>query len=361
MIIDVNRKTWTVKVESRHSAKTVEDIQCLAPYHHYANGEGVHHLPEIGAICLLAWPSDSTPPFVLGYLGLPSVEITPDDQAARPQHTDNPAGSPTDVSFRSRRLDLNPGDVAITTRDENFIVARRGGIIQLGATPLSQRLYLPVLNYIKDFCENYEMQSLGGELSWRVARSESDPTGKAPVTWVLNLLEFAQDVKATVRIQHFPNQGPGDDSKAAWDVAISPQGIDLDDGSVSNATYAFRVTTTGEQTEMVAADRTIEVVGKDSLVVGGDHEVSVSGNSTTSVQGNVEITGTESTLGGSIVKLGSRAAAMPAVLGPPLVSLLGMPMIVTPVGGGPPIGQALLSPPQLGLLSQILSTKVFLE
>jgi len=362
VITDVNRKTWTVTVETRHSAKTVTDIQCMAQYHHYANGEGIHHLPEVGAICLLGWPSDNTPPFVMGYLGLPSVEITPDDQAARSQTTDNPQGSPTDVGFRSRRPELNPGDVGLTTRDENFVILRRGGIVQIGSTALSQRLYIPVLNYIKDFCENYEMQSFGGDLSWTVARSESDPSGKAPATWTLDLLEYAQDTKATVQVRYLPVAEPGSD-KSAWEVTVAPQGIDRDTGSVSGAVYTLKVGLNGDRIETITGSRSTEVQGSDTLEVGGDHSTTVGGSTSLTAGGSLEhIASGTATLGGAAVRLGSRAAAQSAVLGPALVSLLSQPMIVLPPGGvGPPIGTAVLSPSQIALLTQMLSTKVFLE
>jgi hypothetical protein len=181
VVTDVDRKTYTITVDTKHSSKTVTDIQVGSPYHHHDSGEGIHHLPEVGAICYLAFPSDNTPPFVLTYLGAASVVSTADGTPAR--STPDGAGSDTDVSFRSKRPALNPGDIAITTRDENFLYLRRGGIVQIGATPISQRIYIPILNYIKDFCENYEMQTFGGDVAWTVGRQEDDPSGDAPACY----------------------------------------------------------------------------------------------------------------------------------------------------------------------------------
>ncbi len=354
VITDVNRKTWTVTVETRHTAKTVPDLQIMVPYHHYANGEGLHHLPEVGAVCLLGWPSDNTPPIVMGYLGMPSVELASDGQA-RPESTDDSA-SPTDVSLRSRRPDMNPGDIGMTTRDENFVICRRGGIVQIGATSIAQRIYIPVLNYIKDICENYSMQSFGGDVSWTVDRQESDPSGNAPATWTMHLREFAQDAKATVRVRYLPVQAPGGGSKSAWEISVSPQGIDTDDGSVEEEMYSLLVTIDGDKTEVIGANRSVTVRGNDTVRVEGNQETTVTGDSKITAQGSLEhIAGSTAVLGGAIVKLGSKTAAHPGTLGDELVQWLATS--IWPVAGG----AAAPSPASIAALSRILSTKVFLD
>lgn len=354
VITNVNRKTWTVTAESRHSAKTVEDIQVLAPYHHYSNGEGIHHLPEVGAICVICWLSDNTPPFIMGYLGAASVTSSQDDGPER--STAAAEGSPTDVSFQSRRPDLNPGDIAMTTRDGNFIYLRRGGVIQIGATSIAQRIYIPVLNYIKDFCENYEMSHFGGDLSWTVARSESDASGKAPATYILHLNEFAQDKKATVRISHLPVPSPGGGSKAVWEVKVAPQGIDRDDGSVTGAVYSLLVTMDGKKTEIIGADRSTTIKGNDLLDVTGDRTLTVGGTEKHTVTGDLKLlAGQKAVLAGLLLKLGSEGASEPGVKGQALLTWFASAQWV--VAGT----VATLSPASLTALSQILSQKVFLE
>lgn len=355
-VIDVNRSTYTLKVETRHSAKTVEDIQALSPYHHYANGEGIHHLPEVGAVCILAWPNDNTSPFVLGYLGMPAV-IT-GDESTRPAGTDaeETAGSTSDVTFRSRRPPLNPGDIGITGRDENFLIMRRGGVLQLGATSVCQRLYLPVLNYIKDFAENYELSTFGGQASWTVGRVENDPGGKAPATYTMYLNEFAQDAQASVRVRYLGVPDPGED-KIAWEVDIAPQGIDPDDGSVTAARYSLKIMMDGTKTEIISASRTTEIDGNDDLRITGARSVSITGDDTLTTSGKLEyVASREAILGGAIVKLGSAAASKPAVLGPELLQVLST--LVLPVSGaaaGPP------NPATIAQFQNLLSTKVFLE
>jgi len=353
VITNVNRKTFTVTAESRHSAKTIDDIQVLVPYHHYANGEGIHHLPEVGAICLVGWPNDNTPPFVMGYLGAASVQQSTDGAPER--STSTPEGSNTDVSFRSNRPQLNPGDIAFTTRDENFIILRRGGIVQIGATPISQRVYIPVLNFIKDFAENYEMHTFGGDVAWIVGRQEDDPSGNAPATYTFHLNEFAQDAKATVRIQHLVLNGG---NKAAWQVHIAPQGINRDDGSVQNEKYSLVITTSGEKTEIVGASRTVQVKGDDALTVNGKLTVNVDGDYSASVGGKIGLSANgDATLAGSTVRLSSGGASNPAVLGRELVQVLSSAMFLVDTT----TNQATPSPAFIASLQTILSRKVFLE
>lgn len=351
-ISNVNRNTFTVTAESKYTAKTIEDIQVLSPYHHFSNGEGVHHLPEVGAICMVAFPSDNTPPFIMGYLAAASVIGSPDDTPAR--STSTAEGSPTDVSFRSRRPQLSPGDIALTTRDENFIILRRGGVLQIGATPISQRVYIPVLNYIKDFAENYELHTFGGDISWTVGRQEHDASGDAPSTYTFHINEFAQDAKATVRVQHLP-QGDGD--KAAWQVHIAPQGIDRDDGSVENEVYSLVVTTGGDLTEIVSADRSVTVSGDDTLQVDGTLSIDA-GEVSISSDGKIEsIAAQNHVIGGQQVKVGSRSASSPAVKGTALVQFLASATWIVNTSAA----TATLSPACVAQLQQLLSQKVFVE
>ena len=267
-IINVNRKTWTVDVETRHSAKTVEDIAWLSPYHHYKNGEGFHHIPEVGALVHLCFPSDNTPPFVLGYLPAASQEASSGEEEVRPSETGE-EGSTTTASFRSGRPSLSPGDISITGRDDNYVILRRGGVVQVGSTQTAQRLYLPITNVIQDFCENYKLTTIGGDLGWTVGRNEDDPSGEAPVQYVLHVHEHAQEAKATVRIRHFPlSSGEGSD-KTAYEITIAPQGIDKNTEEVVGETYKLLVTLGGDVSQFIGGSHTAEITGDSNISVGG--------------------------------------------------------------------------------------------
>jgi hypothetical protein len=353
-VTDVNRKTWTCRVESRHRAKTVFDIQVLSPYTHYQGGEGIHHLPEVGAICYLAFPSDNTPPFIMGYKGAASVRRSEDEGPER--SADSEGSSDTDVSFQARRPNLNPGDIALTTRDQNFLFLRRGGVLQIGATPISQRVYIPVLNYIKDFCENYELANFAGEVSWQVLRQEDDPSGNAPATYVLRVNTSAQDENATVRVRYMALAEPGESRRRAWEVKIAPNGINREDGSITEEVYSLIVEDDGAYAEIVGAARDVRIKGDDTLNVEGTRTVNTTSDFVVNADGSGKILASQTgVLGGSRVKLGSEAAASPIPLGDVLVQLLASSVYIV---SGP---TAVMSPGSAVALQQALSRKAFTE
>jgi hypothetical protein len=350
VVTNVNRKNWTCEVETIHSAKTHKDVQVASPYHHFAGGEGFHVLPEVGARCYVAKPVDDTPHIILCFVASPAVKAAEGDDPER--STTTPEGSNTDVSYQGNRLDLNPGDMALTGRDQNFIILRRGGVLQFGATPLAQRIVVPVRNYIHDFCENYELATPGGDVVWTVDRPELDPAGKAPASWVFHLNEFAVDKKATVRVRHLPLADAGQ-KKVAWEVQVAAQGIDRQTGAVSNATYTLMVLTDGTTTEFIGASRTVDVKGDDTLTIGGKQTVSVTGDYEHTAAGIKLTASKQASLVGKSVKLGDEGASEPAMLGNAFVDWAKNAIIQTPAGPGK------INPISIQALQKVLSKVVF--
>lgn len=355
VVVNVNKRDFTIDCLTRHTDKEVNDIQILAPYHHFQRGEGMHHLPEVGAKVMLAWPSDNTPPFIMGYKAAAAVAGNNDETGQTTRSTtqaETPANNA--VSFRSNRPDLQPGDIAFTTRDENFIYLRRGGVVQIGSTPIAQRLYIPVLNYVKDFCENYNISTFGGDITWTVERQENDPAGDAPATYVFHMNEFAQDAKASVRIRHLPLAEPGGGEKAAWDVVVAAQNIDRDTGEFSSETYTLSVLMDGSKTEFMGASREITVQGDDTLTVQGKRTVNVSSDEEHNVDGKlILVAGPQAVLEATGVYLGNRNASEPAVLGQQLYTwLAGLTLPVSGSTAGPPS-----VPPPTSILSRVVKVK----
>lgn len=173
-ITNVNVQDWTVDAVSLYGNKFFEDIQVMAPYFHYQNGEGAYVMPEVGAMVWVCVPSSGNRarPFILGF------------QAPYDEETD---------SFRSGRQSLNPGDYMVRTRDDNFVILRRGGVVQIGATAIAQRIYVPIRNYIRDFCENYELNAFGGELTWLADRTDQTKDGTVPTKFSLLAKERANN------------------------------------------------------------------------------------------------------------------------------------------------------------------------
>ncbi len=283
-VIDVNMKNYTVSVVTRHTAKRFDDIHIGSPYFHNDNGEGISVMPEVGAVCELCRGSDTTPPFIMCFIATPATLQSEDGTPAR---STTEGGSPTDVSYRGRRLSMIPGDILLAGRDENFVMLRRGGILQLGATDLAQRLYIPINNYIRDVCENYAMDTLGGNIKWSVERQENDPSGDAPVSYVFNLGEYAQDRKASVSVRHFPTTSPAD-NRYAWEVVVAKDGIDRNTGEFTSEKYTMSVAVDGTKMEMVGADYSLEVTGNHTVAVTGDYSCTAQGTAT--LEGGSKVT-----------------------------------------------------------------------
>jgi hypothetical protein len=172
VIIDVHVQNFTVDVRSPHSRRRWLDVPLMASYLHHATGEGIYVMPEVGAT---VWVCQSievdSRAFVLGFGGVPDQQGT----------------------FRANRRTMNPGDIYLGTRDRNSITLRRGGIVQIQATPLSQRIYVPLGNVIRDICEAYDMQTFAGSLQWQVDRTASTTTGDRPTRLKVLVKELADD------------------------------------------------------------------------------------------------------------------------------------------------------------------------
>ena len=181
-VVNVNVKDWSVDVVSSEVAgKFHLDVQVSSPYLHFVNGEGIYVMPEVGAMCWVCEPSSGlrSRPFILGFSA--PVDERKDENGKIPGN------------YRAGRQNMNPGDIMLRTRDENFVILRRGGVVQIGATSLAQRLYIPVRNIIRDMCENYDLFSVAGEMTWAVDRTDQTTDGSAPTLFSLRAKNKANE------------------------------------------------------------------------------------------------------------------------------------------------------------------------
>lgn len=177
-VLDVDLGSYTLSVTTQFTKKPQSGIPFATPYQHFANGEGIYFMPEVGSLCWVCFPSDGMRPFVIAW-----------------------ASGGVEGDHRANKKDLNPGDIYLGTRDENFLILRRGGVVQVGGGPLNQRIFLPVNNTIKDFCENYHLNSLAGDFEWTVARTEETTDGKRPASVKLKAREFADDANPIAELE----------------------------------------------------------------------------------------------------------------------------------------------------------------
>jgi len=198
-IININMTNWTVDFVTQFDAKFYLGVQVSSPYLHSNTGEGFSAFPEVGAKCLLCIPSDGPPPFILAYI-MPMETIGDTSTEESPAGTASSGGIPstTAATFSGGRSKAKPGDITVRGRDGNFVTLHRGGVLQIGATELAQRIYIPLDNLITDISENYHHHNTAGSINWGIQQgaATSDHATYHKQTYRL----FAEDQKATIRV-----------------------------------------------------------------------------------------------------------------------------------------------------------------
>lgn len=330
---------YSVDVLSEYLGQSFERIAYSCQYVHHANGEGNYFLPEVGSWCWVCIPSDHNKAFVMGFM--PPYSMVDD--------------------HRANRLDLQPGDQAMVSRELNGIIIRRGGITQVGSTPVCQRIYTPIANTIRDLCENYELHSASGRLRWFARRNTPDENSRSPSELVLEAKEFAQDdPKVILRLGSVetpasePSKGPRIPAgvKVVLDIEVV-------------GSFKYRVNLNGDTLMVQEGDRSIHVKGEEIHFVDDDRELKILGNerrtlmgdSTQLFGGDVDVTvrgeSTEKARKKVIVApqvfLGNEAGAVATVLGPQLLNWL---RTHTHISAAP--GSQVTPPVQYGVLQDAL-------
>lgn len=303
-ILNVNTRRWTADVRTRESQRTYLDTQWSNPYFHFAGGEGIFFMPEVGAKCMVCRPSQADP-FIMCFTttferGARQTDDTGETPASG-THPTEPSGDTggDDVTFRSGRPYLQQGDIMLRTRDKNHIWLRRGGIVEIASTALSKRLYIPLLNYIRDICENYSMWTAGGALTWSVERDDTDPDGEARALLSIAARQNAQDEKATVGLQI----GHVDGTKRLR-LIVAPQAINPRTFEVTgDAAYSLDIDEDGKITSVTEDDHNHEVKGDLEWRVHGEalyrydggYTVNVTGDAAFTISGNHSMEASSST------------------------------------------------------------------
>lgn len=300
-VLDVNIDRYTVSVTTEFAKKPFTDISFATPYQHYANGEGIYFMPEVGSFCWICMPSDGKRPFVLAWAAA-SSRIDPAKEKV--DHTAN-------------KMQLNPGDIYMGTRDENFLILRRGGVVQIGGGPLSQRMFLPIQNTIRDLCENYSLQTLGGQLVWAVGRTEDTTDGKIPATLLIEARQFSNDKNPVAVLtvgSHGSDSGPilmlsvkaSPDDNADVNISLSMTKAgkvewNVKDDFVFAGKGAYTITTEKEYSVTSTGAMTLE--SKDAASLKAALELKLEGGTTATVKGATAVS-----LDAPQIKLGGDSA-----------------------------------------------------
>jgi hypothetical protein len=280
-IINVNVNDYTVDAVGEFGNKRFFDVQVMSPYFHYFNGEGWYAMPEVGALCWVCQESAGlyAKHFILGYQS-PYDERTLEGSELQ-------AGG-----FRANRQSLNPGDMMWRGRDENFVVLRRGGVVQIGASPANQRIYIPIGSLIRDFCFGYELQTLSGDLMFVNDREDQDDAGQVKTRFRLRTKTLANEKDHAVILIAGSHE---DDAALRLSLQVNESGAE---GAPLVA--QLQIDKEGTVTWTMEKDLLMTATGKASLSAGGDIDIQ-------STEGNVSLSSKLATSLSSGASLGIEA------------------------------------------------------
>ena len=360
-VVNINLVLWTVDVVGQFDGTSYFNIQVSGPYLHYANGEGVYAFPEVGARVMVCLPSDSSPPYVQCYL-MPH-ELIDDSSTAAPMGTQSrgqPSANPTDASFQGGRPTANPGDIILRGRDGNFVKILRGGVLSVGASELSQRMYFPLNNLITDISENYEHNNTAGSIVWGI--QEGPSTSQFPASFTQTFRIFANDKFADVRISCgkitplgdpdggtlAQEAGVGADSNnpVIFEMAVSPKGFVAESGvpsgagSVQGSVFRFVFDRSGNTLLRMSGNLALQVDRAVTLKVGGDFTLTIGGAGSVTATNGLDLDGGQYThVKGQLVRLGPGQIPVARQGDVVSTSLIASQMLIqfaqTPVAGAP--------------------------
>lgn len=356
-IVNVNIDSWSVDAVSEYGNKRWFDIQLMSQYFHYVNGEGIYAMPEVGALAWLCKGStgERAESFILGF------------QAPHDESVDG---------FRDGRPALNPGDIMMATRDENFLILRRGGVVQVGATPICQTMYVPINNIIRHFCEKFEINAFGGELLWETWRREESSNEDVLTTFYLNVKEKADDPGHVAKLS-IGSHGDGDPLRLQ--LTMHPDGTegaefvaDLQIDNEGNVTWDSRFNYTVVAAKNFSVTTEEEDITLDSARdfyarSAGATNLEASGDLVAAAGGKAELTAAQGmTVDGQTIKIGANAAVEKMVLGTQLQNCLkllctGIKALVAAAPGSPLPNAAAVIAPAEASIQLIISQKTSVE
>ena len=197
---------FTVDVETIYTHKLLTDVPFASPYTHRDHAGGIYVMPEEGSHCYVANTAEGTR-FVVCFVLNPHVNplaaIIDGENALDTDESEQDDDAP---NFRGNRDFLEPGDIYLGTSDGNRIILRKGGMVEIGSTGMSQRMYFPVENLVRDTFQRYEAISPMGNVRWGYATVPAgelqigdDTAEQTPVLIGYDIKGFAQDDETSRR------------------------------------------------------------------------------------------------------------------------------------------------------------------
>lgn len=314
-VFSVNNVNWTVDVRSSFDQRTFRDVQVAAPYAHYLTGAGFHVMPEVGAKVMVCVPGDTSPPHVAYFLmAFENVDTGAEDAPAGTTDQGATVKRSSGASFAGGRPRAKPGDQMWLGADGNFIKLHRGGVLEIGASELSQRVFIPLSNTVVDISENYYHHTQGGTEYWGLQPGRYE--GKSATEYFQTFRVFAEDKFADVRVKCGKVQDTALDQlqksvslgQVCYEVLVVPQAVEAETGAlvdVKKCVYRFVVDVDGNVS--FGAKNELSIYGKKKLFIESDGSVQIKSGAEMSLKASDGITidgGAYATVRGSVVKLG---------------------------------------------------------
>ena len=309
----VDTVLWTVDMHSRVTGRSLRNVE-IPGVSVSRKGDMMGSMPQRGDKCLIVHPSDDPIPKILTFL----------------PHVD------PNTFARGRRKQMRPGEHIMSSSAGNYVHVHAGGLVDIAADPITRRLYVPILHQIKDFCENYFLNTAGGSMRWDNRRDQKGGDG-TPTELVYDVKEFNQG--GTVLTMRYGNVASITDMD---DRAVSHQAINKD------GTEVFRMTIDLSGNILVQSESAdYQYVGDYSIDAGGDLTLTSAGVAILAGDAGVELAGAiePAVLGDSLKAaldgfLTQFSAAMDQIL-PSLPTLFGPPAAPGPgqVTAGAAFGQ----------------------
>lgn len=177
-ITKVNPKDYSVNlVTDGENTLSAIEVPWTTPWRH-PDGGGIDFIPEVGAPCWTIWHPYDSLPTIIGF--------------SSPSHKN--------LAWASGRRELNPGDIILWTRDDNRIVLRRGGNIEIVSTKECMTTFVAAKHLIEQLCRHWKMTTRGGELTWFTDDSALSASTGARSVFRLAAKRFGQDADPFVTL-----------------------------------------------------------------------------------------------------------------------------------------------------------------
>jgi len=254
-VVRVDPDLWTCDLECKFSGRRPSNIE-IGGLGVSRNGTMMGYMPQVGDKCIVAHLSDVRSPVILMFLPVVAQR----------------------GYARGRRKAMRPGDTMMSSESGNYVHVHAGGIVDIAADPVTRRIFIPLLHQIKDICENYTLETAGGEFRWKNRRDEKGIDG-TPVELVYEVKEFSKGEVVLVL-----KQGNVTDVTDMPDRPVDHRAVQKDGEEV------FRCTVDrAGNLKVTAASTTLEFTDDFDMTVEGEFNMSATGKAKLNGDSGVEL------------------------------------------------------------------------